>query len=93
MSIDNELKGVAKREDCPEFDEGYCHFYKFDCYHVNREEKRIPSDDSRCNRLVPLTEDELMDWMDPMLCSDCNEPVCNDCDQYINYKAYKESSS
>jgi hypothetical protein len=90
MTLEAQVEGItAQKENCPSYSRGYCGFYKQKCYHVNKKERGVPSDPDRCNRLVPRTDDELMEWMDIGLCSDCNEPVCNDCDQYISYSDHE----
>jgi len=68
-----------KRRSCEDFDKGYCCFYQTDCFH---EDSNPMSDFSRCYRLIPRTDNELMGWMND-ICRDCNESVCNDCDVYV----------
>ena len=66
---------LLKRETCEDYDRGHCLFYNGDCFHTIG---------NRCYRLIPRKEDELMEWMND-ICSNCNEPVCNDCDVYKDY--------
>ena len=84
MSLEKRI--ITKKETCEFFEEGFCHMYKFDCFH---DDANPLNEETRCNKLVPKTKEELMDWMDWFYCTDCNEPVCNDCDVYINW-TYKK---
>lgn len=69
------------RKNCENFSRGYCIFYQTACFH---EDSNSLSDYSRCYRLIPRAKKEFMHWMND-ICSNCNEPVCNDCDVYINH--------
>ena len=87
MDSGSGLENVcAKREDCPEYNNGNCDTYQGKCFHENKSDRGNTTDLNRCNKLVPATDDELMEWMDPMICSDCNEVICSDCDQYLGFR-------
>lgn len=84
-----ETKIVPKKEDCEHFSSNQCKLYQGECFHVNGTNDH-PFSGYRCNKIIPRTEEELSEWMDLMLCSDCNEVICNDCDQYLSFKDYEE---
>ena len=79
-----EKNEFLKGETCRDFRRGYCKFYSAECFHDDKE----PLGFNRCYRLIPRKENELMEWMND-ICSDCNEPVCNDCHVYIEYNFRK----
>ena len=84
MSLDTEVKEIARRENCPDFDSGDCSFYQGECFHEDSNERGSPASYTRYNRLVPREGEEFMEWMGE-LCSDCNEVVCNGCEMFIDY--------
>jgi|ETN01SMinimDraft_4_1059930.scaffolds.fasta_scaffold476327_2 hypothetical protein len=67
------------KKDCESFDENRCEFYASKCFHDDSTDHP-----NRCYRLFPRQEGEFMEWMTE-ICSDCNEPVCDDCERYGNY--------
>jgi hypothetical protein len=75
--IEEKIQSPAK-ENCKNFDRDFCIFYDAQCFH---------DEETRCYKLILRTDKELMEWMDPLNCSDCNEPICNDCDYYKDYTA------
>lgn len=76
------MRDYPLRASCRDYQDGFCKFYSEDCFY----EDDNPLGFRRCNRLIPLEHDELMEWMDPINCSDCNEPICNDCDIYMGFQ-------
>ena len=70
-------KADSEKRSCSDFTEGECDFYQGLCFH---------SASNRCYRVRPRDESELAEWMDMLLCSDCNEVVCNDCHAFRKYQ-------
>jgi hypothetical protein len=73
-------KEYPDKESCDYFEAGKCRLYQGECFHDDPE-----GHENRCYKLVPRWRPyEFMEWMGD-LCSDCNEPECNDCNMFIEY--------
>jgi len=70
---------VKTKEHCGSFDANTCKFYASKCFHDDSTDHP-----NRCYRLFPRQPDESMEWMVD-ICSDCNEPGCDDCGVYGDY--------
>jgi hypothetical protein len=84
--LETKEKPKYIKENCehynPKDPNGSCLLYLGDCFHENGD----TAADTRCLKIHPRSENELWEWMTPILCSDCNEVICNDCSQYHDHK-------